>query len=121
MWLYTVARNVLLNARRTLARRSKAVQRLVDEMRGHDSTGPSDLESVEIRALIDALPPDDGELLRLIYWDGLASHEAAVVVGINPSTARSRLVTIRARLRGALASPSTPLGGSMPTGRGRPA
>lgn len=46
---------------------------------------------MEVRAAIDTLAPDDAELLRLVYWDGLRSHEAAAVFGINPSTARSRL------------------------------
>lgn len=108
MWLYGIARNVLGNSRRSIARRSQAVQRLADDMRGIDATMPSDETSVELRAAIDALAPEDTELVRLVYWDGLKSHEAAAVLGINPSTARSRLAVAKRRLRVAL-SPVEPV------------
>lgn len=102
MWLFTVARNVLLNSRRSLARRSAATQRLVDEMQASSVALPSDEISVEIREAIAALPAEDAELVRLVYWDGLRSHEAAAVLDINPSTARSRLASTRTRLRESL-------------------
>lgn len=35
MWLFATSRNVLLNARRSLARRSAATQRFIEEMRSH--------------------------------------------------------------------------------------
>lgn len=102
MWLYGVARNVLRSSRRTLARRSAAVERFADEMRALDAMLPGDQAAVELRAAIEALPPDDAELVRLVYWDGLRSHEAAQVLGINPSTARSRLSRIKRSLRALL-------------------
>lgn len=104
MWLFTASRNVLLNARRSLARRSAATQRFVDEMRTRPpATDPGEL-TVEIRDAISALPAEDAELVRLVYWDGLRSHEAATVLGINPSTARSRLSRAKQALRSALGS-----------------
>lgn len=42
--------------------------------------------------------------MRLVYWDGLKSHEAATVLGLNPSTARSRLSVVKRHLRTALSS-----------------
>lgn len=102
MWLYATARNVTLNSRRTLARRSAAVQRLADEMRTLPTSSPTDDTSIELRAAIAALPTDDIELVRLVYWDGLRSHEAATVLGLNPSTARSRLARVKQLLRIAL-------------------
>ncbi|NYF16504.1 RNA polymerase sigma-70 factor (ECF subfamily) [Microbacterium sp. AK009] len=102
MWLFVTARNVMLNSRRTVARRSAAVQRLADEMRATAPTFAIDDVSTELRGAIAALPADDAELVRLVYWDGLPSHEAAAVLGINPSTARSRLAKTRKQLRAAL-------------------
>lgn len=102
MWLFATARNVTLNSRRALARRSAAVQRLADEMQTLTTTSPADNTSMELRDAIAALPADDAELVRLVYWDGLRSHEAGQVLGLNPSTARSRLARAKQQLRSAL-------------------
>lgn len=102
MWLFTASRNVLLNTRRSLARRSAATQRFVDEMRTRPQTTENDEVATEMREAVAALPSEDAELVRLVYWDGLRSHEAAMVLGINPSTARSRLSKAKQTLRAAL-------------------
>lgn len=102
MWLFAAARNITLNSRRTVARQSAAVQRLADEMQTLTTTFPADRASMELREAIAALPRDDAELVRLIYWDGLRSHEAAEVLGLNPSTARSRLAKAKQQLRSTL-------------------
>ena len=101
MWCFGLAHNVLRNSRRTLARRSSAVQRLADEL-GVTSAEPVAGADAEVREAISTLTDEDAELVRLVYWDGLRSHEAAAVLRINPSTARSRLAKARARLRVAL-------------------
>lgn len=101
MWLFATAHNVLRGSRRTLARRSAAVQRLANDMRPV-SAGTGDDTAIEIRDALNRLPAEDAELVRLVYWDGFASHEAAAVLGINPSTARSRLSRAKQQLREAL-------------------
>lgn len=101
MWLFTTAHNVLRDSRRTLARRSAAVERLAQDMRRMGGTVEEDT-GIDVRDALNRLPSDDAELVRLIYWDGLASHEAAAVLGINPSTARSRLSRAKQQLRLAL-------------------
>lgn len=104
MWLYGVARNVLANSSRAIARRSQATRRLIEDMTLINATVPPDETSVDIRMAIGALSPADAELVRLVYWDGLKSHEAAAVLGINASTARSRLAGAKQRLREALSA-----------------
>lgn len=101
MWLYGVAHNVLRNSRRALARQSTAVRRFADAM-PPTIYDPSDDTAFAVREAIASLPSDDEELVRLIYWDGLASHEAAAVLGINASTARSRLSRAKKELKTAL-------------------
>ncbi len=118
MWLFATARNVTLNSRRTAARRSAAIQRLADEMRPLSATFPADDESTDLRDAIAALPADDAELIRLVYWDGLRSHEAAQVLGLNPSTARSRLARARQHLRSTLGT-GTPARHENPAARFR--
>lgn len=101
MWLFVTARNVLRDSRRSLARRSAAVERLVNDMRPLSAPIWDD-SAIEVRDAITRLPDDDAELVRLVYWDGLPSHQAAAVLGINPSTARSRLSRAKQQLRAAL-------------------
>lgn len=102
MWLFATARNVMLNSRRTLARRSAAVQRLIDDTRAMEVPVKDDGLAGEVREAIASLSADDAELVRLVYWEGLRSHEAAAVLRINPSTARSRLSTAKRQLRASL-------------------
>ena len=82
MWLFTTAHNVLRGSRRTLARRSAAVERLASDM-NLASSQPVDDTNLEVRDALNRLPLEDAELIRLIYWDGLASHEAAAVLNLN--------------------------------------
>lgn len=106
MWLFAAARNVLLNSRRSLARRSAAVQRFVDDARSTHSVADSDGLTAEVREAIDSLSADDAELVRLVYWDGLRSNEAACVLRINASTARSRLSSAKRQVRARLEATS---------------
>lgn len=101
LWLFVVARNVLRNTWRAAARRRNAAAELESSMRVEVPSADTD-DVLDVRAAVSALDPDDAELVRLIYWDGLRSHEAAQVLGINASTARSRLSEARRRLRIAL-------------------
>ncbi|MGY1552421.1 RNA polymerase sigma factor [Microbacterium sp. A588] len=98
MWLFGVAHNVLRSTRRNCARHSAAVQRFADELRTTPKPQPED-KGVELRDAIASLPAGEAELVRLVYWDGFRSHEAAAVLGINASTARSRMAKAKAQLR----------------------
>lgn len=108
-WLFVVARNVLLNTRRSLARRSAATQRFRDAVSHSPGPDPADDDALDVARAIATLAPDDAELVRLVYWDGLRSHEAAAVLRITPSTARSRLARARERLRAVLEPESAAL------------
>lgn len=106
MWLFGVAQNVLRSTRRNSARHSAAVQRFADELRTTPAP-PPDEKGIELRDAIASLSASEAELVRLIYWDGFKSHEAAAILGINPSTVRSRMTKAKAQLR-ALLSPAQP-------------
>lgn len=98
MWLYGVARNVLHNTRRSLVRRYPEIQAIRVQLAALPANEPAPLH-VEIREAVASLPEEDAELIRLTYWDGLASHEVAQLLGLNPSTVRSRLAKARQSLR----------------------
>lgn len=105
MWLFGVAHNVLRSTRRSSARHSSAVRRFADELRTTPAP-PAEDKGAELRDAIASLSAADAELVRLIYWDGFKSHEAAAIVGVKPSTVRSRMTSIKAQLR-TLLSPAT--------------
>lgn len=102
-WLYVVARNTLLSHYRSKRRRKALTELLRREMTRALDVAPPDDEAVEIREAIASLPPAQGELVRLVHWDGLSLVDAADVMGVGASTARSRYAAAKENLRRALA------------------
>ena len=104
MWLFGIAANVQANHRRSLRRRLA----LVDRLRTHLDPGaiPDSVESQAMRDAVARLPKAQRDLVTLIHWEAFAILEAAQILGLNPSTARSRYSTARASLRAALTEDS---------------
>lgn len=102
MWLFGVARNVLLHAHRGNVRRSQLADRMrtVLSLRG----APAADSGVEIRDAIDRLDSDLAELVRLVHWDGFSIVDAARLLEIPSSTARGRYQRAKDALRKTLAS-----------------
>lgn len=102
MWLFGIARNVLANAERSAQRRWN----LADKLRAHIITEPmadgDHRTNVEVRDAVDRLPSELQELIGLIHWDGFSITEAAEIVGIPASTARTRYQAARQQLVRAL-------------------
>ena len=97
MWLYGVAANVVRNLQRGQQRRRS----LLDRMRQEAEVGTGDEGDLAdaVRDAIDRLPPAQAELVRLRHWEGFTLQEAATVLGIPASTARTRYATARQQLR----------------------
>jgi RNA polymerase sigma factor (sigma-70 family) len=100
-WLFGIARNVLLNARRGLRRRSRLAARvralLVDE-----GTPAAD-DGGEVRDALRRLDPELEEIVTLVHWEGFPLVDVAAIVGIPVSTARRRYLRAKDELRAALA------------------
>lgn len=97
MWLFGVARRVLANANRSSARHAD----LTSKLRGYLevlSTEEADSHALDVRAALDALPPSQSELVRLVLWDGFTVPEAARILGTSESTARGRYQRARLKL-----------------------
>jgi len=102
MWLFTVAANVLANHRRSHRRRLRLTERLWAHL-ATEPERPGHEESSAIRDAVLRLHDAQRELVMLVHWDGFTLAEAADLLGVNASTARSRYAAARETLRAALA------------------
>lgn len=102
MWMFGIARTVLLGHARDTARRSRLADRLRELAR--PAATPDADQLLDVRAALARLPGEDAELVRLVHWDGLSLAEAATVLELNASTVRGRYQRARATLAAQLAS-----------------
>jgi RNA polymerase sigma-70 factor, ECF subfamily len=97
-WLFVIARNTLLN-HYSASRRARALTTtLRAELRTARIDDPTE-QHLEVREAIAALAPESAELVRLIHWDGFSIADAAEVMGLPASTARSRYAAARVALQ----------------------
>jgi RNA polymerase sigma factor (sigma-70 family) len=112
-WLYGIARNVLRAHWRAARPTDQA-----DRLGAAEAVDPWDdvidrLDSAaaartrEVVGAVRALPPEEREVLLLVAWEQLTPAQTALVLGIPPGTARSRLHRARAALRPVLAGEGT--------------
>jgi RNA polymerase sigma factor (sigma-70 family) len=104
MWLFGIARNLVNNSERSERRQWRLADKLRSVLDRH-SAPPSD-DGLDVRDAVDRLGGDAAELIRLVHWDGFTLVEAAELLGINASTARSRYKRAKDSLREALAVPA---------------
>jgi RNA polymerase sigma-70 factor (ECF subfamily) len=98
MWLFTIARNLMANHRRTVGRRHA----LGDRLRQQLATAPpisASPEDSDVQEAVAGLPDQLRELVMLVHWDGFTVTEAGQLLGLNPSTARGRHAAAKQRLR----------------------
>lgn len=101
MWLFGIARATLFNHGRGERRRSALADRIGSNT-GTGVTSSAADDGDEVRDAISRLDPDRAELVRLVHWDGLTLAEAAELLNIPASTARSRYAKAKEELRAAL-------------------
>jgi RNA polymerase sigma-70 factor (ECF subfamily) len=110
-WLYTVAAHVMSNHRRSNRRRRNLSERLRQHLQVNASPSPTDrvdavADAVAVRDAVQRLSTAHRDIVTFVHWDGLSLAEAATVLGINASTARSRYATARENLRASLTDAS---------------
>jgi RNA polymerase sigma-70 factor, ECF subfamily len=81
---------------------------LVDRLRTHlaPASIPDATESTAVRDAVGRLPEAQRDLVTLVHWEGFTLIEAARILDLNPSTARSRYAAARGALRDALTQDS---------------
>lgn len=106
-WLYNVAANKLAHHRRDCAKRAKLDEKLI--VQGHTEPSGTDPTSHhtnrlaagdEVAKVLGALSESDADLLRLWAWEHLEPSDIAVVLGISPIAARTRLSRAKKRAAG---------------------
>ncbi|BBH67556.1 DNA-directed RNA polymerase sigma-70 factor [Actinoplanes sp. OR16] len=105
-WLFGVARNCLLNARRGADRRSALAVRLAD---ADPVVDPVPDLRLDLAAAWKRLSPAEQEALALAVFEDLTSAQAARVIGISATAYRLRLLRARRALRRHLEPAALPI------------
>lgn len=94
-YLYGIARNKVLNSRRSVGRRSRLAAR-ANSMASDSPPSPETIvmaraEADAIDAALRTLRPDDQEIIQLRAWEELTGPQIAEVLGISTAAAHKRL------------------------------
>jgi RNA polymerase sigma factor (sigma-70 family) len=102
LWLYGVARRIVLDHRRRHERLLGLLSLLRARAASETDTGYGQPARIRVQAAMDKLRPADREVLQLTIWDGMSHAEAAHVLGCTPNAVALRLHKARSRLRAIL-------------------
>ena len=105
MWLFGVARGTLHNHARGERRRWALADRI--RISTVDAAAPPADEGADVRDALSRLEPDLAELVRLVHWERMTLVQAAELLGIPDSTARTRYARAKEQLRAALGVTAT--------------
>jgi RNA polymerase sigma-70 factor (ECF subfamily) len=101
-WLYAVARNAIVDRRRSLG---PAPAEPVDEPSneaGPDERAEASWTAWRVHRALAELPEEERTLIELAYWGGLSQSEIADFVGIPLGTVKTRTRSALSRLADAL-------------------
>lgn len=105
-WIYTIARRVCIDLHRREARRQADSIDLVAERDPALLSQPAGIEESwqrwQVHRAIDALPPDEREVVRLQHLQGFTHQEIAQQTGVPLGTVKSRSHRAHRRLAGLL-------------------
>jgi len=109
LWLYGVARRIVLDHQRRHRRQARMKSQLrVQAALSESDTGQVELSRLRVRQAIQELKPVHREVLQLVAWDGLSHAEAGHVLGCTANAVALRLHHARARLRRILSAYGPP-------------
>ncbi|MGV8967781.1 MAG: RNA polymerase sigma factor [Cellulomonas sp.] len=104
-WLLVTTSNVARNSSRSTRRYRQFLDRLPREPVGPDTADVAfrrEIADVELGAALRSLSPQDLHLVTLVVLEGCSLAEAAVVLQLTPSAAKTRMHRARHRLRAAM-------------------
>jgi RNA polymerase sigma-70 factor (ECF subfamily) len=97
-WIYTIARNSIIDSYRKRKPTVNGSDFLLDLEQNEPEEVPEDLNRV-VQSMMDKLPPLDKEALILSEFQGLKQSEVARRLGISLSGAKSRIQRARKKLK----------------------
>jgi len=104
-WVFGIATNVLRNHHRSEVRRLRAIARAghrhelsADPLLATASKVDAERRLVDVLDAAADLDVADYEVLVLVAWEGLSSREVGAILGVDPTTVRTRMHRIRQRL-----------------------
>ena len=102
-WLYTVARNAIVDR---LRRNGPAVEaelpELVSAERGPDQQAEDSHVAWRVHRALEELQPREREVIELAYWSGMSQSEVAEYLGVPLGTVKTRTRSGLARLASVL-------------------
>lgn len=105
LWLFGVARNLLLRSARRQRVADALIDRLSGELRAAQPPASTTEQAMRLRSALAELTERDREILTLNAWEGLAPREIAKVMATSPNAVRIRLYRARKQLESRLAAP----------------
>jgi RNA polymerase sigma factor (sigma-70 family) len=108
LWLYGVARRVVLQHDRSRLRRERLDTKLGRSVSVSKPGVPREISDLELKVLrlIEEMKPDDRELVRLIVWDALTHPEIATILGCSANAVAIRWHRALKRLRHDIGAPT---------------
>ncbi len=102
-WLYRLAINVIIERRRSVARRSLLETQDEEAALNLKGVPPADtVASMDLRAAVDRLPEGARQVFLLHDVEGYKHHEIGRLMGIAVGTSKGQLHRARMMLRGRL-------------------
>jgi len=102
-WLHRIAVNVVLEHRRTTARRLRRIEPFGDlELLGASAPAPEAGLEMDLRAALETLPPGARAVFVLHEVEGYTHEEIAEMSGVTTGTTKTQLFRARRLLRAAL-------------------
>lgn len=122
MWCFGIARNVLREHHRHTAKRLALADALREHLRGSaqfnnaaDTASEARMRADSVRSAVASLDNRSRELVILIHWDGFTIADAARLLAMNESTARTRYSRALKRLENQLSQPPRPFQAVVPS------
>jgi RNA polymerase sigma-70 factor, ECF subfamily len=96
-WVYGVARNCLANIQRGDRRQVRLAARITVVDPPQEAEREAESPDERVKAALDAMRPEEVDLLRLWAWEQLGPGEIAEVLGITPNAVSIRLHRARGK------------------------
>jgi RNA polymerase sigma-70 factor (ECF subfamily) len=97
-WLYTVARNTIVDRLRVRPELAGEPPEAQDDAPGPANQVEADWLRTSVHGAVEQLPENERVLIELAYWKGLSQSEIAAFTGIPLGTVKTRTRSALARL-----------------------